>query len=142
VLNEWKWCGVDLLSITVAWALVALPRCFAAERYLVGNVSWSILRPAGRRRDRVDRDELQQFAASRSTTPRPSPSGPPRRAGGFGRDRTDWREIALERRAALHAPRGDRPALVDATLRLRRERIALVGPSGAGKTLLRVLGGL
>lgn len=151
VVNEAKWCAIDLLNnalriglvVLYAWlswrqsGLVLVGTAVMVHQYAqqIGNVvssmatHWQDL--VRFQADIASADDILA-AASRPEASRPI-------AG------TDWQHIRIERLTYSHASaRGDGPTLADITLDLRRgERVALIGESGSGKsTLLRVLAGL
>jgi ABC-type multidrug transport system fused ATPase/permease subunit len=151
VLNEAKWCAIDLLNNGIRCGLVALYAWLAwrsegvillgtavmVHQYSqqIGNVvgsmatNWQDL--VRYQTDIGSADEILSAASRKSASALPVASG--------------WTEIAIEGLEFSHAnQRQDRPTLRDVSLTLRRGgRIAFVGESGSGKsTLLRVLAGL
>jgi ATP-binding cassette, subfamily B, bacterial len=150
VLNETKWCAIDLLNNGIRCGLVVLYAWLAWRQgaaVLLGSavmvyqyaqqVGGVVSNMAGNYQDLVnyqtDLDGAEHIVRAPA---RPATAAAPP---------ADWREIAIEDlRFSYPAKPGDAPALADVGLRLRRgERIALVGESGSGKsTLLRVLAGL
>jgi len=155
VLNEAKWCTVDLLSALLWCTLIALYAWLASrgasgadhEVLKLGNVFmvYEYAREAG--------DVITAIAVHYSgivgTQSSYAAAQPIENAGSESwADElapTGWRELGIEGLRFSHAAaRSEAPALEGVDLRLRRgRRYALVGPSGAGKsTLLRLLAGL
>lgn len=153
VLNETKWCAVDLLSTTLCWSLVGLyawtawdpltglllGNVFMLYQYssqtggVIGSIASNYQSFA---RMRVDFGSLQpQWLAADSAPVTVQPSA-----------LAQWRSIRIDELRFRYADHdgAERDDLDVQGLTLRRgERIAVVGPSGAGKsTLLRVLAGL
>ncbi|MBC7952728.1 MAG: ABC transporter ATP-binding protein [Rhodospirillaceae bacterium] len=149
VVNEGKWCVIDLLNNAIRTGLVVLYAWLAwrqggvillgtavmVHQYSqqMGNVVGSM---AGHWSD------LVRFATDiggaddvLNAPSRPTPTAPA--------VLKNWRHISVEQVTFDHGRR-DRPTLDSIGLSIRRgERIALVGESGAGKsTLLKVLAGL
>jgi ABC-type multidrug transport system fused ATPase/permease subunit len=150
VVNEVKWCVIDLLTQAVTCGVVALYGWLAWREggaFMVGSAlmvlqyaqqsggvihtlasQWQALRRTG-----VD------YASGAAVLDEPTP------AQGASMLPVDWREIAVEGLDfGYAAQRSDKPALREIALTLKRgQRIALVGESGSGKsTLLRVMAGL
>jgi len=150
VINEYKWCMVDLVSTLTTWSLV-VAYVFVQSRHGAGVVAigavFMVQQYAGRtaavatdmtgrlqnlsrtRADYASARPIFEAPASEPAAPLPA----------------DWRRIGVRDIAFRHASAApDSPPLGLDELTLRRgERIALVGGSGSGKsTLMRVLAGL
>jgi ABC-type bacteriocin/lantibiotic exporter with double-glycine peptidase domain len=151
VINEAKWCVIDLLNNGIRCGLVVLYACLAwrsdgmillgtaimVHQYSqqIGNVvssmatNWQEL--VRYQADICSADEIMAAQARPSSSALPVPD--------------DWREIRIDGLDFSHAGRrGHTPTLNDVSLVLKRGgRIAFVGESGSGKsTLLRILAGL
>ncbi len=150
VVNEVKWCAIDLLTQAVTCGVVALYGWLAWREggaFMLGSAlmvlqyaqqsggvihtlatQWQALRRTG-----ID------YASGAAVLDEAAP------VQGASILPVDWREIAVEGLDfGYAAQRSDQPALRDVALTLKRgQRVALVGESGSGKsTLLRVLAGL
>jgi len=151
VLNEWKWCAVDLLTACLSWGLVIVYAWSTSGAGAVGNAlligslfmiyqyaqqAAGVLCAMASNYQNLARTQTD-FASADLI--RNSPQSP---APAFGLD-PDWQRIDLQGIAFKH-PGAERGGIEELSLSLvRGERIALVGPSGSGKsTLLRVLAGL
>lgn len=149
VLNEAKWCFVDLLNNGIRCGLVVLyawlawrqtgtvPLGAAVMVYQYAQqVGGVVSNMAGNYQDLVtyqtDLRGADGIVGARGPVEDGAPVPP------------DWREIRVAGLSFSYASGHNRAALRDIALTLRRgERIALVGESGSGKsTLLRVLTGL
>ena len=150
VINEYKWCMVDLVSTLTTWALV-VAYVFVQSRQGAGVIAigavFMVQQYAGRTAS-VATDmtgHLQSLSRTRAdyASARPIFDAPASEAAQALP--TDWQRIAVRDIVFRHASAApDSPPLGLDELALRRgERIALVGGSGSGKsTLMRVLAGL
>jgi ATP-binding cassette, subfamily B, bacterial len=150
VVNETKWCVIDLLNNGIRCGLVVLYVWLAWRQgnpILLGSavmvyqyaqqVGGVVSNMAGNYQDLIGYQTDLRCAD-------PVTAAVGRSAGDTAPPR-NWREIRVGRLSFRYAgKRGEQVALSDVTLTLRRgERVALVGESGSGKsTLLRVLAGL
>jgi len=158
VLNEAKWCTVDLLG-SALWCVLLALYVWLAHRdappgapLLLGGVFMvhQYAQQAGGVVASIAA-HYQTFTRHRADYASAVPIlEAPQRAGDHSPapadDPGDWRRIALHGLSFAHPARrdGDRPTLDALDLTIERgARIALVGESGSGKSsLLRVLAGL
>ena len=159
VLNEAKWCTVDICSKALSCCLVATyawlamksgPSAANAQALMLGSVYmvWEYASQAGgvvsalashfqtfarQHADHASADPIREAQASNA-------SASPLTAAGQTWDRLELRELTFRHPAARDAE----PTLDQVTLSLERgKKYALIGNSGSGKsTLLRVLAGL
>jgi len=157
LLNEAKWCTVDIASRALSCALVALFAWLAAgaaasageQVLLLGSVYmvWEYALQAGGVVSAVA-SHFQTFARQHADyTSGDAIREAPLSHAPQTRIRVDenWRRLALRDLVFRHsAARGETPALDHVSLNLERgKKYALIGGSGSGKsTLLRVLSGL
>ena len=157
VLNEVKWCAVDLLGVCLTWGLVAsfvwqtgagqgtvmIGALFMVYQYaqqaggVIGSMAGNFQSLARIRADYASAQPIWQAPQRRDVPALAAHRWQTIEIDGLQHCPGDDDTASAER----HASRG---RLHDVSLRLRRgERIAIVGPSGCGKsTLMRVLAGL
>ena len=156
-LNEGKWMSVDLLSIGLTWSLVALyawqtsrataaPAAGAAAGVAIGTLYmvYQYAQQAGGVIGAMA-THLQGFARVRTDYASADPIWEAAEREPSVEVRGDWQQVRAMHLALVYVRNdGARVGVEDANLTLRRgERIALIGPSGGGKsTLLRLLAGL
>jgi ABC-type bacteriocin/lantibiotic exporter with double-glycine peptidase domain len=162
LLNEGKWCAVDVMGLALTWALVAVyvwqSRAPGQQAVMLGAV-FMVYQYAQQAAGVVTSmaANFQSFARMHTDYGSAAPiEAAPARATASAEERidreADWQVLRVDGLAWDYAARDGATAgservahgLRDVTLALRRgQRVALVGPSGGGKsTLLRVLAGL
>lgn len=169
MLNEWKWCAVDMMTVTLTWALVCAYAWHTQSKsaLLLGNL-FMVYQYAGQAGGVIGAlaANFQNFARVRTDFASAAPiwDAPQSKelltaeTRDSGRDSVlnadDWQRLDVRDISYTHdggVPEAgssegadQRGGLHKVSLTLHRgERIALVGPSGSGKsTLLRVLAGL
>jgi ABC-type multidrug transport system fused ATPase/permease subunit len=150
VLNETKWCVMDLINMTTTWGMVAAYAWTAQSSggvLLLGNV-FMVYQYANQAsgviaaiamhyqsfaRMQVDYGTAEPIRNATEAAPVQAPLPP------------EWQLVEADKLEFSYArSRRDKPLLDGVSLALNRgETIALVGPSGSGKsTLMRVLAGL
>jgi ATP-binding cassette, subfamily B, bacterial len=152
VVNEFKWCSVDLLTVGLTWSLVALFAwlTFGGTGALALGSLFMVYQYAQQAGGVIGSlaTHFQSFTRIATNYASADPIWDAVQQPGRPATLTlasQWREIAAVGLDFDYVRQdGTRPALRGVSLLLRRgERIALVGGSGAGKSsLLRVLAGL
>jgi ATP-binding cassette subfamily B protein len=150
VLNETKWCAMDLMMMCITWGMVATYAWWAKSStgvLLIGNVfmvyqyanqAHAVIAAIAMHYQSFARMQADYATADpiRNAAEQPAPQLPVP---------PDWQRIDIAGLDFSYARnRRHTPMLHGVTLTLTRgESIAFVGPSGSGKsTLMRVLAGL
>ncbi|MBT2305286.1 ABC transporter ATP-binding protein [Variovorax paradoxus] len=160
VLNEGKWFSVDVMGLALTWGLVVVyvwQSRTPGQTVMLGAV-FMIYQYAQQAASVVSSMAANFSFFARMHTDYGSAAPiwqAPSRADDLAQERIDrdaaWRTLQVERLVWNYRPRGNEAVtdhvpsgLHEVALTLQRgQRIALVGPSGGGKsTLLRVLAGL
>ena len=150
LLNETKWCAVDLLTATLTWGLVAAYAWNSQQTdgtLLLGNV-FMVYQYANQATGVISSLAMhyQNFTRMQADYGSADPIwNATERHSSQGSVPRDWRKIQIDGLEFSYSrSRRDAPVLNGASLTLERgEAVALVGPSGSGKsTLMRVIAGL
>ncbi|MGZ5160102.1 MAG: ABC transporter ATP-binding protein [Burkholderiales bacterium] len=150
LINETKWCAVDLLTATLTWALVAA-YAWSSQQHngtvLLGNV-FMVYQYANQATGVISSLAMhyQNFTRMQVDYSSADPIwNAADRLAPQGGVRDDWNNIQIDGLEFTYSrKRRDTPLLNGVTLTLERGKaIALVGPSGSGKSsLMRVIAGL
>jgi len=152
VLNEAKWCVVDLLGVVLCWGLVAV-YAWQAHRgvasggapLLIGSV-FMVFQYAQQAASVISSmaGNFQNFARIQTNVASADPIWDAESRPVCNVSISDgWQQIDA-RGIHFQYPNNSRGGVHDVALTLKRgERVALIGPSGSGKsTLLRLIAGL